>query len=60
VFTLFLCLQLFQPEPSRAMLQGEGPMTSYVVTPPAVEAVLRKACYDCHSSETRWPWYSAR
>jgi hypothetical protein len=33
-------------------------MTSYVVTPPAVEAVLRKACYDCHSSETRWPWYS--
>ena len=20
--------------------------------------LIRKACYDCHSSETRWPWYS--
>jgi hypothetical protein len=20
--------------------------------------MLRTACYDCHSSETRWPWYS--
>ena len=20
--------------------------------------MLHAACYDCHSSETRWPWYS--
>jgi hypothetical protein len=20
--------------------------------------VLRASCYDCHSNETRWPWYS--
>src|SRR5260221_14590981 len=26
--------------------------------PPQVAALLRAACYDCHSSETRWPWYS--
>ncbi|MBM3776643.1 MAG: heme-binding protein [Acidimicrobiia bacterium] len=26
--------------------------------PPEVEAVLRRACYDCHSHETVWPWYS--
>ena len=27
---------------------------------PAVEvtAILDRACRDCHSSETRWPWYS--
>jgi hypothetical protein len=25
---------------------------------PAVNAMLRRSCYDCHSSETRWPWYS--
>jgi hypothetical protein len=24
-----------------------------------VAAVLRRACYDCHSLETRWPWYSS-
>jgi hypothetical protein len=23
-----------------------------------VREVLRRACYDCHSNETVWPWYS--
>jgi hypothetical protein len=22
------------------------------------EAIARRACYDCHSNETVWPWYS--
>ena len=26
--------------------------------PPEVPALLQRACYDCHSNETRWPWYS--
>ena len=27
--------------------------------PPAeIAALLHDACYDCHSSATRWPWYS--
>ncbi|HZM01207.1 MAG TPA: heme-binding domain-containing protein [Planctomycetota bacterium] len=29
-----------------------------LVAPPEVDAILRRACYDCHSHETRWPWYS--
>jgi hypothetical protein len=28
-------------------------------TPLAVVNIFRRSCYDCHSSETRWPWYSA-
>lgn len=23
-----------------------------------VESILRRSCFDCHSNETRWPWYS--
>lgn len=30
---------------------------SDVGAPPEVSAILRQACYDCHSHETRWPWY---
>ncbi len=26
--------------------------------PPEVAALLKNSCYDCHSSETKWPWYS--
>jgi len=28
------------------------------VPPPQIGAMLHAACYDCHSDETRWPWYS--
>ena len=28
------------------------------VAPADVQAILQRACYDCHSNETRWPWYS--
>jgi len=24
----------------------------------ATEELARRACFDCHSNETRWPWYS--
>lgn len=29
-----------------------------VAAPADVDAILRRACYDCHSNETTWPWYS--
>lgn len=36
-----------------------GPPAGHDVDAPAeVAAVLRAACYDCHSAQTRWPWYS--
>lgn len=25
---------------------------------PETEALVRRACFDCHSNETVWPWYS--
>jgi len=26
---------------------------------PQTEDLARRACFDCHSNETRWPWYAA-
>lgn len=34
------------------------PSKGDVVAPAKIDAVLRRACYDCHSNETRWPWYT--
>lgn len=34
------------------------PVDFEIEAPDDVHAVLRRACYDCHSNETRWPWYS--
>jgi heme-binding protein len=34
------------------------PIEAEVPAPANVRAILRRACYDCHSNETVWPWYS--
>jgi hypothetical protein len=34
------------------------PVESDVPAPAEVKTILRRACYDCHSNETTWPWYS--
>jgi hypothetical protein len=26
--------------------------------PAPIASLLRRACFDCHSEETRWPWYT--
>ena len=34
------------------------PISKDVSAPPIIESILRRGCYDCHSNETRWPWYA--
>ncbi len=59
LLAILIALQLVRrpdftnPEASRA-----GTMQDHVEVPPDVDAILRRACYDCHSHETRWPWYA--
>ncbi len=40
------------------MSRSNPPITQDVAAPAPVESILRRACYDCHSNETRWPWYA--
>lgn len=38
---------------------GNNPPHRYKMdAPPEVEVILRRACFDCHSNETKWPIYS--
>lgn len=34
------------------------PTTSKVDAPQEALAVLERSCFDCHSNESRWPWYA--
>ena len=34
-------------------------ITNVLPVPDEVQQVFQKACYDCHSNNTRYPWYSA-
>ena len=33
-------------------------ITKKVSVPADVQVILKRSCYDCHSSQTVWPWYS--
>lgn len=47
-----IAIQLVPVERTNPPNDGEVPAT------PEVRAILRRACYDCHSNETVWRWYS--
>ena len=49
---LFAAIQLW---PVR---RTNPPVVGDLAAPPEVASVLRRACYDCHSNETHWAWYS--
>lgn len=38
--------------------RSNPPVETDLGAPPQVDAILRRACYDCHSNESVWPWYS--
>jgi len=40
-----------------AVAAGHDLLSSSNPPPAEVASMLRNACYDCHSYETRWPWY---
>ena len=55
---VFAGMQLFRPDRTNPPRDAAQSVQATASLPPAVDAVLRRSCYDCHSSETRWPWYS--
>ena len=51
-------IQFVRPARPRGELPRDGSMNDLVVVPATVDSLLRRSCYDCHSDDTRWPWYS--
>jgi hypothetical protein len=53
---VFALLQFTNPARTNPPVVHDLMATS--VPPPEIAAMLHAACYDCHSYETKWPWYS--
>ena len=50
--------QLVQPHFENPPVDPERSLLSDPHTDKRVAEILRRACTDCHSHETKWPWYS--
>lgn len=58
-FGAFLLMQLYQPV--RVTDYEQVPIeyfTNTYAVPAKVETILKTSCYDCHSNNTNYPWYS--
>ncbi|PWA05016.1 heme-binding domain-containing protein [Flavobacterium psychrotolerans] len=56
---LFLLIQLYQPARNLGYEQDlTANFTKVYTVPKNVETILRTSCYDCHSNNTNYPWYS--
>ncbi len=38
--------------------QTNPPIIQDASAPADIKLILKTSCYDCHSNETKWPWYS--
>jgi hypothetical protein len=55
---VFAGLQFTNPAHTNPPVPPGGDISATNPPPPQIAALLRAACYDCHSDETTWPWYS--
>jgi hypothetical protein len=58
VFVALLAAQFFQPERTNPPSDFSASFEAVAKPPREVAAVLARACGDCHSNGTQWPWYS--
>jgi hypothetical protein len=58
-FIIFLLIQFYQP--ARNLDYGQVlpiHITKLYNVPSNVKTILQTSCYDCHSNNTKYPWYS--
>jgi hypothetical protein len=55
---LAIAAQFHQPDRTNPPADPALDLAQNTPVPKEVQAILRQACYDCHSHETVWPWYS--
>jgi hypothetical protein len=56
--TIALALQFVGPARTNPRADADLALERQAPVPDHVAGLLRQACYDCHSHDTRWPWYS--
>lgn len=54
-FILFIAMQLIQTEQTNVAINK----SKEIQAPDNIMTLLKDSCYDCHSNEVNWPWYSS-
>lgn len=58
VVLALIVMQFFRPERTNPSADPGASFEAVVQPPQEVTSSLKRACHDCHSNQTAWPWYS--
>lgn len=58
ILLVFIAMQLIRPERNSSNLLQQADMVTHFNVPANVAGILKTSCYDCHSNNTRYPWYA--
>lgn len=58
VAVILIGMQFFQPERTNPPSDPNASFEALAKPSPEIAAGLKRACGDCHSHQTVWPWYS--
>lgn len=55
---ILIVIQFFHPKKNQSTEILATDITKVTTVPDDVLTILKVACYDCHSNNTRYPWYN--
>ena len=55
---LLVVIQFIHPERNKATGPQANALATLITVPDNIKNIFAKACNDCHSNNTRYPWYS--
>lgn len=58
LLVVFIAIQFIQPAHNKTVQVLPTDFVKVFTVPNNVQSVLQAACYDCHSNNTNYPWYS--
>ncbi len=58
LLVVLIAIQFIHPKPNKSKTERPNYVGNSFAIPADVKSILEKACNDCHSNNTRYPWYS--
>ena len=58
ILIIFVVIQFFRPTRNISAATSPGDIVHVYNVPAEVTEILKKACNDCHSNNTKYPWYT--
>lgn len=58
LLAIFVVIQFFPTQKNISTAQQPNNINNVFTVPSDVDKILRTSCYDCHSNNTKYPWYN--